>query len=84
MFFLRVMILYKLLLIVNNIIIYYVINDFKDRRKLIDVNLDKVYNVWNVMYLIFLVVSMMFVSFKFMYGGILKDFIDYLFIDEVG
>lgn len=78
------MILHKLLLIANNTTIYYAINDFKDRRKLIDANPDKVHNAWNVMHLIFPVVSTTFASFKSMYGGIPKDFIDYLFIDEAG
>ena len=82
--FLRAMILHKLLLIANNTTIYYAINDFKDRRKLIDANPDKVHNAWNVMHLIFPVVSTTFASFKSMYGGIPKDFIDYLFIDEAG
>ncbi len=36
------------------------------------------------MHLIFPVVSTTFASFKSMYGGIPKDFIDYLFIDEAG
>ncbi|SCU06334.1 Superfamily I DNA/RNA helicase protein [Staphylococcus aureus] len=84
MLFLRAMILHKLLLIANNTTIYYAINDFKDRRKLIDANPDKVHNAWNVMHLIFPVVSTTFASFKSMYGGIPKDFIDYLFIDEAG
>ncbi|MBR8911730.1 RNA helicase [Staphylococcus aureus] len=84
MLFLRAMILHKLLLIANNTTIYYAINDFKSRRKLIDANPDKVHNAWNVMHLIFPVVSTTFASFKSMYGGIPKDFIDYLFIDEAG
>ena len=71
-------------MIANNTTIYYAINDFKDRRKLIDANPDKVHNAWNVMHLIFPVVSTTFASFKSMYGGIPKDFIDYLFIDEAG
>lgn len=70
MLFLRAMILHKLLLIANNTTIYYAINDFKSRRKLIDANPDKVHNAWNVMHLIFPVVSTTFASFKSMYGGI--------------
>ncbi|WP_460374275.1 hypothetical protein, partial [Staphylococcus aureus] len=60
MLFLRAMILHKLLLIANNTTIYYAINDFKDRRKLIDAYPDKVHNAWNVMHLIFPVVSTTF------------------------
>ena len=78
------MILHKLLLIANNTTIYYAINDFKSRRKLIDANPDKVHNAWNVMHLIFPVVSTTFASFKSNVWGIPKDFIDYLFIDEAG
>ena len=36
------------------------------------------------MHLIFPVVSTTFASFKSMYQGVPKDFIDYLFIDEAG
>lgn len=84
MLFLRAMILHKLLLIANNTTIYYAIKDFKDRRKLIDAKPEVVYNAWNVIHLIFPVVSTTFASFKSMYQGIPKDFIDYLFIDEAG
>ncbi|MEB8210447.1 ATPase [Staphylococcus succinus] len=84
MLFLRAMVLHKLLLIANNTTVYYAIKDFKDRRKLIDAKPEVVYNAWNVMHLIFPIVSTTFASFKSMYQGIPKDFIDYLFIDEAG
>ncbi len=84
MLFLRAMILHKLLLIANNTTIYYAIKDFKDRRKLIDAKPEIVYNAWNVIHLIFPIISTTFASFKSMYQGIPKDFIDYLFIDEAG
>lgn len=44
----------------------------------------RVTNAWNVMHLIFPVVSTTFASFASMYRGLSKDFIDYLFIDEAG
>ena len=78
------MILHKLLLIANYKTIYFSLNDFKNRRKLIDSKPEVVYNAWNVMHLIFPVVSTTFASFKSMYQGVPKDFIDYLFIDEAG
>lgn len=84
MLFLRSMILHKLLLIVNNTTIYYAIQDFKNRRKFIDSKPEIVYNAWNVMHLIFPIVSTTFASFKSMYQGVPSDFIDYLFIDEAG
>lgn len=84
MLFLRAMILHKLLLIANNTTIYYAIKDFKDRRKVIDAKPEIVYNAWNVIHLIFPIISTTFASFKSMYQGIPKDFIDYLFIDEAG
>ncbi len=84
MLFLRAMILHKLLLIANNTTIYYAIKDFKDRRKLIDAKPEVIHNAWNVIHLIFPIVSTTFASFKSMYQGIPKDFIDYLFIDEAG
>lgn len=84
MLFLRAMILHKLLLIANYKTIYFSLNDFKNRRKLIDSKPEVVYNAWNVMHLIFPVVSTTFASFKSMYQGVPKDFIDYLFIDEAG
>ena len=84
MLFLRAMVLHKLLLIANNTTVYYAIKDFKDRRKLIDAKPEVVYNAWNMMHLIFPIVSTTFASFKSMYQGIPKDFIDYLFIDEAG
>ncbi|MEJ7534097.1 DEAD/DEAH box helicase [Staphylococcus hominis] len=84
MLFLRAMILHKLLLIANYKTIYFSLNDFKNRSKLIDSKPEVVYNAWNVMHLIFPVVSTTFASFKSMYQGIPKDFIDYLFIDEAG
>lgn len=84
MLFLRAMILHKLLLIANNTSVYYAIKDFKDRRKLLDTKPELVYNAWNVIHLIFPIVSTTFASFKSMYKGIPKDFIDYLFIDEAG
>ena len=82
MVFLRSMILHKLLLIANNTTIYYGIKDFKDRRKLIDTKPEVVYNAWNVMHLIFPIVSTTFASFRSMYQGIPQGFIDHLFIDE--
>ncbi|PHK50110.1 DEAD/DEAH box helicase [Staphylococcus edaphicus] len=84
MLFLRAMMLHKLLLIANNTSVYHAIKDFKDRRKLIDTKPELVYNAWNVIHLIFPIVSTTFASFKAMYQGIPKDFIDYLFIDEAG
>lgn len=84
MVFLRAMILHKLLLIANYKTVYFSLIDFKNRRKLIDSKPEVVYNAWNVMHLIFPVVSTTFASFKSMYQGIPKDFIDYLFIDEAG
>lgn len=84
MLFLRSMILHKLLLIANNTTIYYSIKDFKDRRKLIDTKPEVVYNAWNVMHLIFPIVSTTFASFRSMYQGIPQGFIDHLFIDEAG
>ncbi|MCG7338849.1 DNA2/NAM7 family helicase [Staphylococcus sp. ACRSN] len=84
MLFLRSMILHKLLLIANNTTIYYGIKDFKDRRRLIDAKPEVVYNAWNVMHLIFPIVSTTFASFKSMYQSIPQNFIDHLFIDEAG
>ncbi|PTU87980.1 ATPase [Staphylococcus pasteuri] len=84
MLFLRAMILHKLLLIANSKTIFASLNNFKNRRKLIDAKPEVVYNAWNVMHLIFPIVSTTFASFKSMYQGIPKDFIDYLFIDEAG
>ena len=69
------MILHKLLLIANNTTIYYSIKDFKDRRKLIDTKPEVVYNAWNVMHLIFPIVSTTFASFRSMYKGIPQGFI---------
>lgn len=79
--FLRSMLLHRLLLIANNVSIYYSLQHFKERRskpkKL-------VLNAWNVIHLIFPVISTTFASFGRMYDRVPKDFIDYLFIDEAG
>ena len=84
MLFVRSMILHKLLLIANSKTIFANLNNFKNRRKLIDAKPEVVCNAWNVIHLIFPIVSTTFASFKSMYHGIPKDFIDYLFIDEAG
>lgn len=57
-------------------------------RQSINLNIDEnrkyIENMWNVMHLIFPVISTTFASFSSMYKGIGKDFIGYLFVDEAG
>ncbi|REB11641.1 DNA helicase [Sporosarcina sp. BI001-red] len=50
----------------------------------IDENKKYMANMWNVLHLVFPVVSTTFASFSSMYKGIEKDFIGYLFVDEAG
>lgn len=82
--FLKAMELQKLILIANNGPVYYAMQDFKARNSYLDSAPIRVTNAWNVMHLIFPVVSTTFASFASMYRGLPKDFIDYLFIDEAG
>src|SRR5699024_9108086 len=82
--FLKAMKLQKLLLVANNGPVYYAMKDFKNRNAYLDSAPERVKNAWNVMHLIFPVVSTTFASFANMYRGLPKDFIDYLFIDEAG
>lgn len=82
--FLKAMKLQKLLLVANNGPVYYAMQDFKNRNAYLDSAPERVKNAWNVMHLIFPVVSTTFASFANMYRGLPKDFIDYLFIDEAG
>lgn len=82
--FLKAMELQKLILIANNGPVYYAMQDFKARNSYLDSAPVRVTNAWNVMHLIFPVVSTTFASFASMYKGLPKDFIDYLFIDEAG
>lgn len=82
--FLKAMVLHKYLLIGNAKSIQSALYDFKNRFEYIDGTLAKVENAWNVIHLIFPVISTTFASFNSMYTKISKDFIDYLYIDEAG
>lgn len=82
--FLKAMVLHKYLLIGNAKSIQSGLYDFKNRFDYIEGTLSKVENAWNILHLIFPVISTTFASFNAMYAKVSKDFIDYLFIDEAG
>ena len=82
--FLKAMKLHKLLLVANNGPIYYAMLDFKKRNSIIDSEPERVKNAWNIIHLIFPLISTTFASFNNLYRGLPEDFIDYLFIDEAG
>ncbi|MEJ7443122.1 hypothetical protein WL555_13810, partial [Staphylococcus warneri] len=68
--FLKAMELQKLILIANNGPVYYAMQDFKARNSYLDSAPIRVTNAWNVMHLIFPVVSTTFASFASMYRGL--------------
>lgn len=82
--FIKSMKLHKLLLSANNGTIYYALLDFKKRNAIMVSEPERVKNAWNIMHLIFPLISTTFASFHNLYRGLPKDFIDYLFIDEAG
>ncbi|MFU1769797.1 DEAD/DEAH box helicase [Mammaliicoccus sciuri] len=82
--FIKSMKLHKLLLSANNGTIYYALLDFKKRNAIMDSEPERVKNAWNILHLIFPLISTTFASFNNLYRGLPKDFIDYLFIDEAG
>ncbi|TDM01647.1 ATPase [Macrococcus hajekii] len=82
--FVQAMILHQTILIANHSKVLTILKDFKNRRSYLDTAPLKVENAWNLIHLIFPVISTTFASFGNMYRTMPKDFIDYLFIDEAG
>ncbi|WP_086428611.1 DEAD/DEAH box helicase [Staphylococcus cornubiensis] len=82
--FLKAMVLHKLILVGNAKQIQSGLYDFQRRFEYMLSSPTKVENAWNVIHLIFPVISTTFASFRMMYQTMPKDFIDYLFIDEAG
>ncbi|MBA8764346.1 DEAD/DEAH box helicase [Staphylococcus coagulans] len=82
--FLKAMVLHKLILIGNAKSIQSGLYDFQRRFEYLDAAPEKVENAWNVIHLVFPVISTTFASFRSMYQTMPKDFIDYLYIDEAG
>ncbi|MEJ7542098.1 AAA domain-containing protein [Staphylococcus intermedius] len=84
MLFLNAMVLHKLILVGNAKQIQSGLYDFQRRFEYMVTSPSKVENAWNVIHLVFPVISTTFASFRMMYQTMPKDFIDYLFIDEAG
>ncbi|UEX90169.1 DEAD/DEAH box helicase [Staphylococcus ratti] len=82
--FLKAMVLHKYILIGNAKSIQSGLYDFKRRYEYLKSAPIKVKNAWNIIHLIFPVISTTFASFSTLYTNMSKDFIDYLYIDEAG
>ncbi|MHD0396402.1 DEAD/DEAH box helicase [Staphylococcus simulans] len=82
--FIQAMVLHKILLILNYKSVQSGLWDFVKRHEYIKDKYEKVENAWNILHLVYPVVSTTFASFRNMYRDMPKDFIDYLYIDEAG
>jgi hypothetical protein len=85
--FLKALKVHKTFLMINAKSIKAALAIFTNRQSInlnIDENKKYVTNMWNVMHLIFPVISTTLASFSSMYRGVEKDFIGYLFVDEAG
>lgn len=82
--FIQAMVLHKILLILNYKSVQSGLWDFVKRHEYIKDKYEKVENAWNILHLVYPVVSTTFASFRNMYRDMSKDFIDYLYIDEAG
>lgn len=82
--FIQAMVLHKLVLLGNVKSVQAGLWDFERRYEYIKDKPEKVQNAWNVLHLVYPVISTTFASFRNMYRDMPKDFIDYLYIDEAG
>ena len=85
--FLKALKVHKVFLMLNAKSIKAALAIFSNKQSInmnIDINRKYVSNMWNIMHLIFPVISSTFASFGLMYRGMEKDFIGYLFVDEAG
>ncbi|MBA4538405.1 hypothetical protein H1Z61_15005 [Bacillus aquiflavi] len=85
--FLKALKVHKTFLMINAKSIKAALAVFSNKQNInlnIDENKKYVANMWNVMHLIFPVISTTFASFSSMYRGVEKDFIGYLIVDEAG
>lgn len=82
--FIQAMVLHKILLTLNYKSVQSGLWDFVKRHEYIKDKHEKVENAWNILHLVYPVVSTTFASFRNMYRDMSKDFIDYLYIDEAG
>lgn len=82
--FIKALVLHKSILVNNPKKVQSVLFDFVRRYEYLDNEPEKVENAWNLIHLIFPVISTTFASFGRMYKSMPKDFIDHLFVDEAG